>query len=155
MQAYHPSRRFEYVAIDIMEVSPQSRDGNKKVIVMGDLFTRFMMAVPVRDETAATVAQTLLDRWILLFGPPEKLLSDQGKVFVGEVIRAMCEKIGTKKIYTSSYHPQTDRCVERFNRTLCTDLSKFILDEEDWDQHVATSNFRYNASVHQATRCSP
>jgi hypothetical protein len=71
MQVYHPSRIFEFVAVDILEISPQSRDGNRKVIVMGDMFTRFMMAVPVCDETAATVASTLLDRWIMLFGPPE------------------------------------------------------------------------------------
>jgi transposase InsO family protein len=121
-QVYHPSRRFEFVAIDILEISPQSRNGNRKVIVMGDMFTRFMMAVPVCDETAATVASTLLDRWILLFGPPEKLLSDRGKVFLGDVIRRICGKVGTKKNFTTGYHPQTDGCIERFNRTLCTDL---------------------------------
>jgi hypothetical protein len=65
MQVYHPYRKFEFVAVDILEVSPQSRNGNRKFIVMGDMFTRFMMAVPVCEETAATVASTLLDRWIL------------------------------------------------------------------------------------------
>jgi Integrase core domain len=155
MQVYHPSRRFEFVAVEILEISLQSRDGNRKVIVMGDMFTRFMMAVPVCDETAATVASTLLDRWILLFGPPEKLLSDRGKVFLGDFIRRICRKVGTKKIFTTGYHPQTDGCIERFNRTLCTYLKKFVLDEADWDHHVAMATFRYNSSVHRATKCTP
>jgi hypothetical protein len=139
MQVYHPSRRFEFVAVDILEICPQYRDGNKKVIVMGGMFTRFMIAVPVCDETAATVASTLLDRWILLFGPPEKLLSDRRKLFLGDVIRRIC---GTTS-------------VERFNRTLCTDLNKFVLDEADWDHHVAMEILRYNSSVNRATKCTP
>jgi hypothetical protein len=64
-------------------------------------------------------------------------------------------QVGTKKIFTSAYHPQTDGCVERFNRTLCNDIAKFILDEIDWDQHVCMATFRYNTSVHRATRISP
>jgi hypothetical protein len=122
---------------------------------MGDLFTRFMMAIPVRDETAATISRVLLDRWVLFFGPPEKLLSDRGKVFSGEVIRHLCAQVVTKTIFSSAYHPQTDGCVERFNRTLCNDIAKFVLDEVDWDQHVYMATFRYNTSVHQATGISP
>ena len=30
-----------------------------------------------------------------------------------------------------------------------------MLDEEDWDPHVAMATFRYNASVHHAKKCSP
>jgi transposase InsO family protein len=107
------------------------------------------------DETAATVARTLLDRWILLFGPPEKLLSDRGKVFLGDVIRRICGKVGTKKIFATGYHPQTDGFIERFNRTLCTDIAKFVLDEADWDHHVAMATFLYTSSVHRATKCTP
>jgi hypothetical protein len=54
-----------------------------KISVMGDFFTRFMMAIPVQDETATTVAIVLLDRWMLLSGQPKHLLSDRGKVFMG------------------------------------------------------------------------
>jgi transposase InsO family protein len=146
MQVYHPSGRFELVAIDVLKISPASNGGNKKVIVMGDLFTRFMMAIPVRDETAATISRVLLELWVLLFGPLKKLLSDLGKAFSGDVIRHLCAQVGTKNIFTSAYHPQTDGCVERFNRTLCNDIAKFVLDEVDWDQHVYMATFRYNMS---------
>jgi transposase InsO family protein len=50
--------------------------------VIGDTFTRFAWAYPVGDEKVETVAEVLLDGWILRYGPPEKLLSDRGKVFV-------------------------------------------------------------------------
>jgi hypothetical protein len=58
-------------------------------------------------------------------------------------------------IFTTGYHPQTDGCIERFNRTLCTDLKTFVLDEADWDHHVAMATFIYNSLVHGATKCTP
>jgi transposase InsO family protein len=47
----------------------------------------------------------LLDGWILRYGPPEILLSDRGKVFVGKMLESMCKVMGVKKIFTTSYHP--------------------------------------------------
>jgi hypothetical protein len=118
MVEYHPTRRFEMVAIDVMEVSPKSERGNTKVVVIGDTFTRFAWAYPVPDEKFETIAKVLLDGWILRYGPPEKLLSDRGKVFVGKMLENMCKVMGVKKIFTTSYHPQCDGFVERLNRTL-------------------------------------
>nr|CAH0102648.1 unnamed protein product [Daphnia galeata] len=42
-----------------------------------------------------------------------------------------------KKIKTTSYHPQTDGLVERFNRTLCDMLACYVTDEpECWDKYL-------------------
>jgi Integrase zinc binding domain len=38
MQVWHPRARFDTVAVDVLDVSPKSRSGTKKVVVMGDLF---------------------------------------------------------------------------------------------------------------------
>jgi hypothetical protein len=67
----------------------------------------------------------------------------------------MCKIMGSKKVFTSPYHPQTDGFVERLNRTLCKDLASFVTSEEDWDEHVAMACLRYNTSVHEATGISP
>lgn len=155
MQVWHPRARFHTVAVDVLEVSPKSADGNRKVIVMGDLFTRFMVAVPVAEEKAEVVAGVLFDRWISIFGPPVRILSDRGKPFVSGVVRSLCARIGTKKVFTTPYAPQTDGMVERFNATLTGDLAKFVLDEADWDKHVSFATFRYNSSVNSATGMSP
>jgi Integrase zinc binding domain/Integrase core domain len=152
---YHPTRRFEIVAIDVMEVSPKSGRGNTKVVAIGDIFTRFAWAYPVADERFKTISKVLLDGWILRYGPPEKLLSDRGKVFVGKMLESMCNMMGVKKIFTTSYHPQCDGFVERLNRTLCKDLAAFVSCETDWDLHLAVAVFRYNTSTHEATGMTP
>jgi transposase InsO family protein len=155
MVQWHPLTRFHTVAVAITEISPTSRNGYGKVVVIRDLFTRLAVAVPVKEESASTIANTLFDRWISIFGPPRRLLSDQGKPFVSAMVKHLCERIGTEKIETSAYHPQTDGMVERYNRTLCEDLAKYVMDEENWDQHVAMATFRFNCSVSSATGLTP
>ncbi len=81
LEKYHPNRRWEIVAVDVLSVSPESAEGNRKILVIGDCFTRYMCAAPMKNEQATTIASTLLSEWILRFGPPENLLSDRGKPF--------------------------------------------------------------------------
>jgi len=72
------------------------------------------------------------------------------------LIADLCRQVGTKKIFTSPYHPQTDGFVERFNRTLMKDVRAFVsTDESDWDEHIAMACFRYNTSVNEATCMTP
>jgi hypothetical protein len=54
---YHPSRRFELVATDVLEMSPITKRGNRMIIVIGDLFTRYIVTVAMANETAGTVAR--------------------------------------------------------------------------------------------------
>lgn len=156
MKTWHPLRRFQFVAIDVLEVSTSTGDGMKKAAVIGDMFSRFVWAVPIPDETAKTVAKVLLDEWILRFGPPEKLLSDRGKTFTSQIISNLCEKMGCKKVFTSPYHPQTDGFVERFNRTVMKDIRAFVsANESDWSDHLSMACFRYNTTENSATKMTP
>lgn len=143
------------MAADIVEISPTAADGARKAVFIMDMFTRFVVVVPIADERVITVARALLDRWILLFWPPEKLVSDNGTNFRSAVISELCKAVETKKIFTTPWHPQCDGAVERFNRTLCQDLSKYVLRDADWSSHVMIAAFRYNISRHEATGCTP
>jgi hypothetical protein len=155
MIVYHPIRRFEMVAIDVMQMSPKSNLGNTKMVVIGDTFSRYAWAFPVPDEKLGTIAKVLLDGWILRYGPPEKLLSDRRKFFIARLLIRTCEFMGVKNIFPTSYHPQYDGFAERMNLTLGNDLAAVVTTEEDWDQHVAIACFRYNTSVHDSTGIRP
>jgi hypothetical protein len=155
MVRYHPSRRFEMVAMDVFEMSPETKRGKRKVLVIGDLYSRYLVAVPISDERADTVARVTFDRWVSVFGPPEQLLTDLGPNFASGVISEMCRLIGTRKVFTSAYHPQTNGFIERYNRTLSTELRRQLSDEEDWDLSLSMAVFRYNATQHADTGMKP
>ena len=51
------------------------------VLVVTDHFTRYAQAYATRTQTAQTTARTLWDKFIVHYGLPEKILSDQGHKF--------------------------------------------------------------------------
>lgn len=69
------SRPNEIVAIDFTLLEP-SQSGLENVLVMTDVFSKYTVAVPTRDQQAATVAQVLLTEWFFRFGVPSRIHSD-------------------------------------------------------------------------------
>ena len=53
------AKPLEVLAIDFTQLEPAS-DGRENVLVLTDVFTKFTVAVPTRDQKAVTVAKTLI-----------------------------------------------------------------------------------------------
>lgn len=45
-----------------------------------------------------TIAKALIDKWIGIFVVMETLLSDRGPNFIGEVVTAMDEQLGVRRV---------------------------------------------------------
>src|SRR6185437_5367904 len=50
------------------------------------------------------------------------------------------------------YHPQTNRLVNRFNRTLCESLAKLPNGNTAWDRLISSILFSYRSSKHATTK---
>lgn len=112
-----PSLRFEHINVDI--VGPLPPSGNSQyVLTMIDRFTRWAEAAPMPDQTAETVAKTLISSWISRFGCPAKITVDRGRQFESALFKQLASTIGCQHLRTTSYHPQSNGIIERFHRTL-------------------------------------
>ena len=124
----------ERIAIDICGLWPLSSKGNKYIPVVMDYFTNFAEAYPLRSMDAETVAQTLVNEFIIRYDVPLQLHSDRGTNFMSDLFK-MCQLLGFEKMQTTSFHPQSDGLVERFNKTLETMVSMYVAsNQKDWDQ---------------------
>ena len=66
----------------------------RKVLVLQDHFSKYVVAYVVKDQTAHTAAKTLRNGYFGLFGTPAYLVSDQGKAFMGHIITYLCDLYG-------------------------------------------------------------
>ena len=147
---------FEKVSWDIMGPLPTSEQGNKYVLVVTDLFTKWVEAFAIRDTTSITLATVLVDKVVCRYGVPACIHSDQGANLCSDVIKTMCKLLGMDQTRTSAYHPQGNGQVERFNRTMEAMLAKNVKEnQKDWDVCLPKVLFAYRSSIHEATGFTP
>ena len=148
-------RPLERLAIDFVKLDP-GRSKVEDVLVMTDSFTKFAIAVPCRDQTAATVARALRDHWFVHYGVPAQIHSDQGRNFESRHVYELCQLYGITKTRTTSYHPQGNGQTERFNRTLYG-LIKSIdgRRRNQWPELLPHLVFMYNSTPHSVTGYTP
>ena len=150
------TRPFERLSWDIMGPLPTSSTGNKYILVITDLFTKWVEAFPLRDTTANTLATIMLNEIVCRYGVPSSLHSDQGANLCSSVIQSLCQLLGVSTTRTSAYHPEGNGQVERFNRTLEAILAKTIEDDQhEWDSLLPKALFAYRTAVHDSTHFSP
>ena len=103
-----------------------------------------------------TVAVAFVEAWIFKYGPPKTLISDNGKQFAAKFFEAVCSLLGLSNIFTSTYHPQTNGQVERYNRTMLAMLRNYVNEHQnDWDRYTTALTYAYNNHVHRSTGTTP
>ncbi|XP_075919984.1 uncharacterized protein LOC142922927 [Petromyzon marinus] len=156
LQPISVSRINELVALDILGPFPTTPRGNKYLLVGVEYFTRWPMAWALPNQSAAAVVDAFVQGYVLDKGAPERLLTDQGRNFSGALLTDVCRLLGTKKVRTSPYHPQTDGMVERLHRTLTAMLCHQVDESHlDWDLQVPGVLAAYRMAPHAATGFSP
>ena len=147
--------RFDRIGVDVIQF-PCSHLGNQYAVVFVGYLTKWPEVYATPDQSAATIANLLVREIISRHGVPLEVLSDRGRAFLSGLLKEVQQLLGFRKTNTSAYHPQTDRLVERFNRTLTSMLAKTVEEGgKDWDQKLSYVLFAYRASQQQSTRESP
>ena len=107
----------DYVGMEVT-MAAKVKPVVKNVLVVVDHFTHYVQAYITKNHMAHTTARVLYNNFFSVFGFPQKLLSDQGTEFTGDVIATTCKLLGIEKIRTTPYHPQTNGSAERVHQTL-------------------------------------
>ena len=157
MEATETSYPLEWVHMDFLTIG--SKKGLVKeinVLVVTDHFTRYAQCYITSNQTTKTVAETFYNGFLVHYGWPERLHSDQGGGFESYLIKDLCDIANITKSRMTPYHPEGNAQVERFNQTLIKMLGTLTPDIKDkWQDWVSTMTHAYNCTRCDSTGFSP
>lgn len=132
-----------------------SEGGFRYIFVATCDLTKYSIAIPTIDHTAATIADCFLKHVILNYGFPELVTSDNGPEFANEVFKELNKLLKIKQIYSTPYHPNSN-IVERQNRNTNKYLRAYVAEKpQTWAQFLPYAMFAYNITIHATTGYSP
>ena len=144
------------ISMDILGPLPRTERGKRFLLVINDRFSKLTAVVPLRTTNAYSVAIAFCEAWIFKRGPPESVLTDNGKQFASRFFQSVCKLLGLNNVYISAYHPQANGRAERYNRTLQNMLMCFVEEHHDsCDKYASTLTSVYNCHVHRSTGTTP
>ncbi|KAG6441256.1 hypothetical protein O3G_MSEX001743 [Manduca sexta] len=149
------SRRFEVMSVDLFGPLPQTTSGNRWILIVEDVCSRWVELFALKAATSADAAKTLTQEVFLRYGVPPRMISDNGVQFVSDVMQQACHALGIKQDLTPLYHPEANP-IERKNRDLKPQLAILVgQDHASWDEHIAAIRFAMNSAVTASTGHSP
>jgi hypothetical protein len=136
---------------------PRTNRGRDSIFVVVDRFSKVAQFIPCNKSDDASHIATLFFREIVrLHGMPQTIVSDRDTKFVSYFWKTLWAKLGTKLLFSTTCHPQTDGKIEVVNRTLSMLLraviKKNLKESEECLPHV---EFAYNRAVHSTTKMCP
>ena len=157
MQPILVSYLMELVHLDFLSLGRKADDNSSvNILIVTDHFMKYAQVYITPKQTAVVVAQTLWENFLVHYGWPEKILTDQGKSFENNVIRELCESAQVKQLHTSPYHPETNGQCAHFNATLINMLGILHTHaKRNWQEWVTTLTHAYNCTVSSVTGFSP
>ena len=149
-------RPWDRLNLDLIGPLPISTDGNKFILSVVDVLTRYAIAVPIPDKSAATVARALINNVFAVFGPPRSLYSDQGKEFVAQLTIDAVKAFGCHQRHITVYRPQASGIVERFNGHIVSILRALAHEHQDsWDISLPLAILAHNTAYHRILKETP
>ena len=147
---------WETVSIDIVGPLPVDGKSHRYIVTMMDVYSRYLIATPVKNHKASTVSRCLYESVVAYFGAPRSILSDRGTEFTGMIWESLAQLLGAKIKLTSPYYPQGNSVIERSHRTLSNMIRTMLLERkgEDWSTLLPSVMLYMNSMSQEKTGVS-
>ncbi|KAJ8651462.1 hypothetical protein O0I10_012980 [Lichtheimia ornata] len=124
-----------------------SQSGNRNLLVLVDMCTRFCILRPIPNKEAETIVKTLVQVFCD-FGLPRAIQSDNGKEFVNNVMKRFARASGFEHRLVVPYHPKANGSAERCVQKATLSIKKMLEGATfEWDHYVPAVQLALNANV--------
>jgi hypothetical protein len=122
-----------------------------------EYFTKWIEAKAISSITSQNVQKFFWQNIVCRFGVPREITVDNGKQFDSQLFKNFCHSIGTKVMFASVYHPQSNGAVERANGLIFSAIKKCLYNQAKgkWVAELPKVIFSHNTTESRATKFTP
>ncbi|XP_018575428.1 uncharacterized protein K02A2.6-like [Anoplophora glabripennis] len=152
-----PSRPWQTVSVDVMGPYRKTRKGNRFLIVLMDVCSKWVEAIPiplVRPRIMIDFLKQIFQRW----GYPETFISDNGPTFRSHQFICFLQQQHIAHYLTPIYHPRSnpvERRNQELNKLMRVHSRQRGRGEDRWDENIDQALFTLRNRQNQATWMSP
>jgi hypothetical protein len=118
------------MGLDIVGPLPTAQGNLKFTFVAVEYFIKWIEARAVSTITTKTAQKFFWQNIICRFGVSSELTVDNYKQFDNQDFWEFCNSVGTKAVFASFYHPQSNSAVERANDKIFSTIKKRLLSDK-------------------------
>ena len=115
-----PNRPFNKITIDLITECETSTSGNKHILTIIDHLTKTL------DKSADKIVSIFINKYLPVHMCPRYILSDNGTGFKNNLMDQVLKQLGTERIFSAPYHPQSNNKLEVFHKYLKPTLKNSV-----------------------------
>ena len=145
-----PSKPFDGICLDCVRPLERSKRNFKWILTCIDLYSSFMIAVPMKSKSADDV--------IILpqIGPSKFILTDNGTEFKNDTMSKVFSRLNIEHKFTTVYFPRGNSRLENSHALLKRSISKYIdILDVKWDKCLNLATYAFNISPSSGNCNSP
>ena len=118
--------------MDCVGPLPKTKNNNVYLLTIMDQLSRFCLAIPLAEISAATIADAFVKKFICVFSIPKTILTDQGTNFLSKFMKQIAKRFKIKRVKTTAFYPQSNGALERSHHALSEYLIQYTRKDHNW-----------------------